>query len=102
MKYINPRHLPSTTSVPTWLLGRKGLSCSAKACYAALVQYSDEDGACNLTHRQLAEAMCISERQVKRRLKELEEKKYIEVIRPTGMGRLNHENNIYKFLSVPD
>lgn len=77
------------------------LSSSAKLCWARLAQYAGENGKCFPGQEKLAEDLGLSKIRVIQLIKELEEKQFIEIERPTGKDRLFHKNNQYFFLLHP-
>jgi hypothetical protein len=69
------------------------VSAGAKLCYAALTRYAGQDGRCFPRQKLLAAELGVSERQVRRYLRELEQ---AGLLRTTRRG-LNDPNS-YTFL----
>lgn len=68
---FNPWKLFVGSMVPSWLMLRVELSPGAKLCYARLCQYAGKHGVAFPLQDDLAEALGVSSRQVKRYMREL-------------------------------
>ncbi len=95
---FNPHKLFVGSFIPNALMRYKGISATAKLCWARLAQYAGANGECFPAQKNLAEEIGISEVQVKRVLKELIDDGFILKHCPTGQDRLNHKTNRYYFL----
>ncbi len=95
---FNPYKFFIGVFVPNCLLHYRGLSASAKLCWARLAQYAGKDGRCFARQEKLADELGLSTRQVRRLTKELEAQGFIRVSRPTGQDRLLHKPASYQFL----
>lgn len=94
--YINPYKKFHGSFIPEWLERLTGISGGAKICYARLARYAGENGYAFPKIETLAEAIGVSERQVRRYITQLEEINLIEV-KQIGFGRANR----YYFLEHP-
>ncbi|GAG93785.1 unnamed protein product, partial [marine sediment metagenome] len=84
--------------IPNALMKCKDLSANAKLAWARLSQYSGVKDVCWPKQVTLAEEIGISERYIQKVIQELEDKKFIKRIRPTGQDRLMHKSNRYHLL----
>lgn len=80
------------------LLRFKGISTGAKVCLGMLRQHAGVDGKCFPSQEILATELGVSQREIIRQLKELEDGGFIIRIKPSGEEKLKHFNNNYKFL----
>jgi biotin operon repressor len=83
--------------VPSWLLSSPGLSASAKLCYGRLFRYSTTKGYCYPTQERLAQELGISLEQVRRLLKTLEKRGFIERTPPPKGKRFSKISTVYTF-----
>lgn len=76
------------TQLPNVVLRMRGLSPGAKLVYAALLSYAWQTGSCFPGQSKIAEDLDISERSVRKYIRELKEQGLVQVIR-RGFGRTN-------------
>ncbi len=95
---FNPWKLFTGIFIPNSLVRFPGLSPGAKMLYGRLAQYAGKDGTCFPAQDTLAYELGIGRRQVIRLLKELEDLKFIQVEKPSGLQKLKHSTNRYAFL----
>lgn len=76
------------TGVPNFILESDQISVGAKLTYAMLLKYAREMDECFPGQNRLADNIGVSERSVRKWLKELEQAKLIEV-RQRGQGKPN-------------
>lgn len=89
MKTINPYKLFHGAFLPNWLLEKEDVSLGAKVVYAKLCQFADKKtGLAWPKQDTLAKSVCISERQCRRYISELESKKLLKSIQ-LGLGASN-------------
>lgn len=74
--------------IPAPIVGMKNLKIVTKMFYGFLFSNINTDGLCNLTNSELAEGMDMSERQIQRYLRILEDKKLIVIF-------LYHSDNAF-------
>ena len=98
---FNPFKLFVGSFIPNALMKYEGLSASAKLCWARLAQYSGKDGQCYPSQETLSVEIGIKIAQVNRVLKELEVKRFIKRLKPTGKDRLCHKTTRYLFIWHP-
>lgn len=91
--YINPYKRFHGSFIPEWLERMKGITPGAKICYARLCRYAGKNGMAYPKNDTLAEAIGVSDRQIRRYITELEESKLIET-KQRGFGK----PNLYYFL----
>ena len=97
-KTFNPYGLFVGSFIPNCILQEKLLSSTAKLCYARLCQYSGKNGVAFPKQETLAKEIGISEVQVIRVLKNLEDFGLIKRIKATGQDKFLHKTNRYTFL----
>jgi Helix-turn-helix domain len=68
---FNPWHLFVGSFLPNWLLDRRELTPGAKLCYARLCQFAGRHGVAYPTQLELAAALGVTDRQVRKYLREL-------------------------------
>lgn len=95
-RYINPYKLFVNAPLPLWLLEMEELSAGAKLTYARLALFAGQTGIAWCRQDALANALRISDRQVRRNLDELVGLGLIEIERG-GANKVNH----YRFLWQP-
>ena len=66
---------------PYLVMKDKNLSIGARMTYAFLLMYAWQEGSCFAGQEQMAEAMGVSERQLRRYIVELKEAEYIAIER---------------------
>ena len=97
-EFYNPYMVFHGCMIPNCLMVRKDLTLSAKICFARLAQYSGTSGYCYPSLKQLSDETGTSESTVERAINELIEAKLIYKEIPTGVNKLKHFRNIYRFL----
>ena len=81
-RYINPYRLFIGAFIPNWLLRRQEITSDAKLVYARMCQYSNKQGVCFPSQKEIASEIGIeNERRVRRYLKELKKWNLIESVR---------------------
>ncbi len=75
--------------IPAFLLRYRGISPSAKLCFARLVKFCGQSEVCFPSQETIAEELGVSIRSIGGYLQELEEDGFIEIIRQ-GLQRPNH------------
>lgn len=75
--------------IPAFLLRYRGVSPSAKLCFARITKYCGESDTCFPAQETLADDLGVSIRSIGTYLAELETDGFIEIIRK-GMGEVNH------------
>ena len=95
---FNPYRLFVGAFIPNVLMEYTGISQGAKLIWARLAQYAGEKGEAYPAIDTLAKDIGTEERQCRRYLKELENKKFIKVLRAGGKDKLLHKTNRYVFL----
>jgi hypothetical protein len=90
---FNPYKLFIGSFIPNWLMRRPELSQGAKLCYARLAQYAGEGGHAHPAQETLAKELAVSDRQVRKYVKELMAQELITT-RQFGMA----QTNAYVFL----
>lgn len=93
----NPYMVFQGCIIPNCLLKRKDLTLSAKICFGRLAQYAGDDGYCYPSLKQLSEELAVSETTVENAIKDLISAGLIIKETPTGVQKLMHFRNIYKF-----
>jgi len=101
MKFFNPYRNFVGSFIPNCLMSYKGLTGTAKLCWARLAQYAGKDGIAYPSQDSLAEELGISKSQVIRILSELEKKNFIKRIKATGQDKFSHKTNRYYFIFHP-
>jgi DNA-binding MarR family transcriptional regulator len=81
--------------LPNFILTDKKLSAYAKLSYALLLSYAWQKDSCFPGQQRMADDLGLSERHLRRAIKELEESNYISVER-RGLNK----TNIYTILSI--
>ena len=84
--------------IPNCVLEAEDLPPSAKLLYGVLSSYSGKNGRCYPSQAVIAEKVKLKEDTVYRLLHILSMGGYIKIIPPSGINRLKHYNNEYKFL----
>lgn len=100
-KTFNPFQIFVGSFIPNCLLRSPILTPVEKLLWARLAQFAGQDGECYPKQETIATELAISVDRVGRLLANLEEKSFILKINPTGVDRLKHLNNRYKFLWHP-
>ena len=95
---FNPYRLFVGAFIPNALMQYTGLTQGAKLVWARLAQYTGEKGEAYPKIITLAKDVGVEERQCQRYLKELENKKFIKVLRAEGFNKVLHKTNRYIFL----
>jgi len=95
---FNPYKLFTGSFIPNCLMRYKDLSPSAKLCWARLAQYAGENGIAYPSLDTLAYETGITTRAVIKAIKELVNKGFLEVEKPTGIDKLLHKTNRYYFI----
>ena len=95
---FNPYRLFTGAFIPNALMQYTGLTQGAKLVWARLAQYTGEKGEAYPKIITLAKDVGVEERQCQRYLKELENKKFIKVLRAEGFNKVLHKTNRYIFL----
>lgn len=95
---FNPYKLFVGSFIPNALLRYKGLSFGAKLTYARLSQYAGQDGQCFPKQETLADELGSSLSAIKRFIKELVDKQFINKKIPNGQDRFMHKTIRYSFL----
>jgi hypothetical protein len=98
---FNPFGLFVGSFIPNNLLRYPKLSPNAKLLWARLAQYAGRGGKCYPKQHTLSVELGISTDRVKQLVKELADKKFIRVLKPSGEARLIHATNSYQFLWHP-
>ena len=83
--------------IPNGLMSYKGLSSTAKLCWSRLAQYSGKKGNCYPSQEALADEIGVSIIQVQRLIKELVNKRFIDIKR-SSIDKIQHKTNRYIFL----
>jgi hypothetical protein len=99
-EFYNPYMTFNGCMIPNCLMVRKDLTLSAKICFARLAQYSGTSGYCYPSLKQLSDETGTSESTVERAINELIEAKLIYKEIPTGVNKLKHFRNIYRFYGM--
>lgn len=87
--------------IPNCLMRFTGISADAKMVWARLAQFAGKDGDCHPKIETLMEECGLSRNKVLFGLKELENERFLQVVRPKGKDRLLHLSNKYYFLFHP-
>lgn len=95
---FNPYNVFVGSFIPNCIMKCKDLSASDKLVYARLSQYAGKNGTCFPKQETIAEECGLSKRQIIISIQNLENKKFIQVHKPTGRDKMNHANNSYSFL----
>lgn len=98
---FNPYKQFIGSHIPNALLSYPHISSTAKLCWARMAQYAGENGECFPKQETLALELGTNKTSIIRVLKELEDKGFIEKVKPSGSDRLLHLNNRYYFLKHP-
>lgn len=93
---FNPYKIFIGSFIPNALMSYKGLSSTAKLCWARLAQYSGKNIKCYPSQDALADEIGVSIIQVKRLIKELVDKRFIDIER-SGIDKIQHKTNRYIF-----
>lgn len=89
---INPYRKWIGAFIPNWLLNKNEVSQGAKLCYGRLCQYAGSNGEAFPRQGEIAKALGVSSRQVRKYLKELEQHQLISIER-----RGKTQSNMYHF-----
>jgi|SRR6266568_7820622 DNA-binding MarR family transcriptional regulator len=81
--------------LPNFILTDKKLSANAKLSYALLLSYAWQKDSCFPGQQRMADDLGLSERHLRRAIKELEDSNYISVER-RGLNK----TNVYTILSI--
>ena len=95
---FNPYRLFVGAFIPNVLMEYAGISQGAKLIWARLAQYAGEKGEAYPAIDTLAKDVGMEERQCRRYLNQLENKKFIKVLRAQGFDKVLHKTNRYIFL----
>lgn len=95
---FNPNSMFYGIMVPNCMCKLSSISWSAKAVYGRLTQYSGRDGRVYPKQKTLSYELGLSKITIIRSLKELEDNKFITIVKPTGSDKLKHFSNSYGFL----
>lgn len=95
---FNPYKVFIGSFIPNSLMRYKGISSTAKLCWARLAQYAGEGGECYPSQKVLAMEIGVTEQGILKILKQLIKEKFIIQVRPTGRDKLNHKTSRYYFL----
>lgn len=87
--------------IPNPILRNPELTAAAKLCYGVLCKYSGENGECYPKQEDIARDMGFTERYVTGLIKELSDKGFILITKPTGQERIQHFHNRYYFILHP-
>jgi hypothetical protein len=95
---FNPRRVFVGSFIPNVLMRFKGLSPTAKLCWARLAQYLGKDGLAYPSQETLGEEVGVTDRHIRDVLEELQRAGFIFKIAPTGQDKFAHKTNRYGFL----
>lgn len=87
--------------IPNALARYKKISANAKLLYGRLAQFAGKDGRCFPSQALMAEEIGVTERAVRKLLKELKENGFIAVTKPGMMERFNGNTAGYDFIWHP-
>ena len=98
---FNPFNLFVGLFVPNGLARYKKISANAKLLYGRLAQFAGKNGECFPSQALLAQEIAVTERAIRKLLKELKDDRFIEVLTPGLMGRFDGNTAVYTFLWHP-
>jgi biotin operon repressor len=87
--------------IPNCILSCPDIGAAEKLVWGRLAQYAGQNGLAFPKQDTLAKELGITRSTVAKALKQLEEKKFIQIHRPQGANRLMHRSCSYKFLWHP-
>lgn len=98
---FNPFNLFVGLFVPNGLARYRKISANAKLLYGRLTQFAGKNGECFPSQALLAQEIGLTERAIRKLIKELKDDRFIEIVTPGMMERFDRNTAVYTFLWHP-